>query len=109
MVQRVTYRRRHAYNTASNKVKLVKTPGGRLSVHYTTKLAGAVKCADCQKALAGIPVLRPRKYHSISKTRKTVSRAYGGNRCGRCVRERIVRAFMIEEYKIVNRALKKRK
>lgn len=27
MVQRLTYRRRHAYRTASNKVRVVKTPG----------------------------------------------------------------------------------
>lgn len=27
MAQRLTYRRRHAYRTASNKVRVVKTPG----------------------------------------------------------------------------------
>lgn len=27
MVQRLTYRRRHAYRTKSNKVRIVKTPG----------------------------------------------------------------------------------
>ena len=42
----------------------------------------------------------------ISKPQKTVSRAYGGSRCARCVRERIVRAFLIEEQKIVVRVLK---
>jgi len=31
---------------------------------------------------------------------KTVSRAYGGSRCHQCVRNRIVRAFLIEEGKI---------
>ncbi len=31
---------------------------------------------------------------------KTVSRAYGGSRCHTCVRNRIVRAFLIEEQKI---------
>ena len=30
MVQRLTYRRRLAYNTASNGRKIVKTPGGKL-------------------------------------------------------------------------------
>lgn len=27
MVQRLTYRRRNSYRTASNKVRIVKTPG----------------------------------------------------------------------------------
>lgn len=36
-----------------------------------------------------------------AKTReKTVSRAYGGSRCHTCVRQRIVRAFLIEEQKV---------
>lgn len=34
---RVTYRRRKSYNTRSNKIKKVKTPGGRLVVHYRKK------------------------------------------------------------------------
>eukprot|EP00339_Tiarina_fusa_P029255 CAMPEP_0117028440 /NCGR_PEP_ID=MMETSP0472-20121206/20675_1 /TAXON_ID=693140 ORGANISM="Tiarina fusus, Strain LIS" /NCGR_SAMPLE_ID=MMETSP0472 /ASSEMBLY_ACC=CAM_ASM_000603 /LENGTH=138 /DNA_ID=CAMNT_0004735921 /DNA_START=23 /DNA_END=443 /DNA_ORIENTATION=- len=38
MVQRVTYRRRHCYNTKSNKVKIIKTPGGKLTVQYKLKL-----------------------------------------------------------------------
>merc|ERR1712126_35112 len=35
-----------------------------------------------------------------------VSRAYGGNLCAAAVRERIIRAFLIEEQKIVVRVLK---
>jgi large subunit ribosomal protein L34e len=41
-----------------------------------------------------------------AKTReKTVSRAYGGSRCHTCVRQRIVRAFLIEEQKIGKKVL----
>lgn len=53
-----------------------------------------------------IPALRPREYSQISKPQKTVQRAYGGSRCGGCVRDRIVRAFLIEEQKIVKKVLK---
>lgn len=53
-----------------------------------------------------IPALRPREYANISKPQKTVQRAYGGSRCGGCVRDRIVRAFLIEEQKIVKKVLK---
>ena len=53
-----------------------------------------------------IPALRPSEYARISKRQKNVSRAYGGSRCGKCVRQRIVRAFLIEEQKIVKKVLK---
>jgi len=43
-----------------------------------------------------------KKAHSKDKT---VSRAYGGSRCASCVRSRIVRAFLIEEQKIVKKVL----
>ena len=36
---------------------------------------------------------------------KTVSRAYGGALCGQAVKARIVRAFLIEEQKIVKKVL----
>lgn len=60
----------------------------------------------------------------MSKREKTVQRAYGGSRCGGCVRDRcvawqtaaasandhdrIVRAFLVEEAKIVKRVLKQK-
>ena len=53
-----------------------------------------------------IPALRPREYSQISRPKKTVQRAYGGSRCANCVRDRIVRAFLIEEQKIVKKVLK---
>eukprot|EP00598_Pedospumella_elongata_P010478 CAMPEP_0185009108 /NCGR_PEP_ID=MMETSP1098-20130426/91232_1 /TAXON_ID=89044 /ORGANISM="Spumella elongata, Strain CCAP 955/1" /LENGTH=60 /DNA_ID=CAMNT_0027537719 /DNA_START=15 /DNA_END=193 /DNA_ORIENTATION=+ len=60
MVQRYTYRRRHSYATASNKVKLTKTPGGKLTVHYLKKIAKGPKCAEpgCAQSIHGIPHLR---------------------------------------------------
>merc|ERR1719355_395975 len=96
MVQqtRVTYRRRHCYNTKSNKIKVVKTPGGKLTVHYRTKSAKGPRCGV---VLPGIAPLRPKEYSRIPKCQKSVSRAYGGSRCGGCVRQRILRAFLVEE------------
>jgi len=108
MVQRVHYRRRHSYNTTSNKVKLVKTPGGRLTVHYRTKLTKGPRCGDCGTHIQGVPHLRSTAYARVSKRVKTVSRSYGGNRCASCVRERIIRAFLIEEQKIVKKVLKQK-
>lgn len=53
-----------------------------------------------------IPALRPREYATISRPKKTVQRAYGGSRCANCVKDRVVRAFLIEEQKIVKKVLK---
>ena len=53
-----------------------------------------------------IPALRPREYAQISRPKKTVQRAYGGSRCANCVKDRVVRAFLIEEQKIVKKVLK---
>ena len=41
----------------------------------------------------------------MSKCKKKVARVYGGSRCAGCVRSRIVRAFLIEEQKIVKQVL----
>ncbi|CAG8973926.1 hypothetical protein HYALB_00003704 [Hymenoscyphus albidus] len=164
---RLTYRRRNPYNTKSNKVRVVKTPGGELRYLHIKKAGTAPKCGDCGIKLPGvsyfsiavfsrwkgtwrwvagkmefglrdgfaqtqdrvgnefassahysrstqdrfntsdaIPALRPREYAQISRPKKTVQRAYGGSRCANCVRDRIVRAFLIEEQKIVKKVLK---
>uniref|UniRef100_A0A7S2TCS5 60S ribosomal protein L34 n=1 Tax=Prorocentrum micans TaxID=2945 RepID=A0A7S2TCS5_PROMC len=102
---RITYKRRHSYATKSNKIRAVKTPGGRLTAQYIKKKAAGPKCGDCAVRLPGIPALRPKQYKNLHKREKSVSRAYGGNRCAGCVRERIVRAFLIEEQKVVKRLL----
>eukprot|EP00842_Homolaphlyctis_polyrhiza_P006730 jgi/Hompol1/7058/HPOL_005171-RA len=106
MVQRVTYRRRLSYNTKSNKTRVIKTPGGNLAKLHIHKKAGLPKCGDCGIPLPGIPALRPTHYRQLSHNKKRVNRSYGGSRCATCVRERIVRAFLIEEQKIVKKVLK---
>lgn len=73
---------------------------------HQEKKVNAPKCGDCGFALQGVAAVRPRKYGNMSKTHKSVTRAYGGSRCANCVKERIVRAFLIEEQKIVKRVLK---
>ncbi|SCU86018.1 LADA_0D11672g1_1 [Lachancea dasiensis] len=106
MAQRVTFRRRNPYNTRSNKIKVVKTPGGVLRAQHIKKLATRPKCGDTGVPLQGVSTLRPRQYASVSKTHKTVSRPYGGVLCANAVKERIVRAFLIEEQKIVKKVVK---
>merc|ERR1719367_1992329 len=105
---RLTYRRRLSYKTKSNATRISKTPGGKLTVLYKKKSGTVPVCGDagCKVKLQGIVALRPKEYMNVSKTKKTVTRAYGGSRCGGCVRNRIVRAFLIEEQKIVKNKLR---
>merc|ERR1712216_483095 len=90
----------------SNKVRKVKTPGGVLTMHKVGKKSAPIKCGDCGTALQGLPLARPMQYARMAKCKKNVARAYGGSRCAKCVRDRIVRAFLIEEQKIVKQVLK---
>ncbi|CAG5094817.1 Oidioi.mRNA.OKI2018_I69.XSR.g13889.t1.cds [Oikopleura dioica] len=103
MVQRLTYRRRLAYNTASNGRKIVKTPGGKLRVK---KAASVPICGDTKQPLRGVRAVRPREASKLSRRQKTVSRAYGGTLSGGAVRSRIVRAFLVDEQKMVVKILK---
>ncbi|XP_074578419.1 large ribosomal subunit protein eL34-like [Curcuma longa] len=108
MVQRLTYRKRHSYATKSNQTRVVKTPGGKLVYQYTHKRASGPKCPVTGKRIQGIPHLRPTQYKRsrLSRNRRTVNRAYGGVLSGGAVRERIIRAFLVEEQKIVKKVLK---
>lgn len=53
-----------------------------------------------------MPHLRPTAYKRLAKNKKTVNRAYGGVLSAGAVRERIIRAFLVEEQKIVKKVLK---
>ncbi|KAF4516936.1 hypothetical protein B566_EDAN008025 [Ephemera danica] len=106
MVQRLVYRRRLSYNTTSNRRRVVRTPGGRLVYQYLKKPKKAPRCGQCKERLRGIKPARPMEKSRIKRHKKTVRRAYGGVMCHRCVKERIVRAFLIEEQKIVVKVLK---
>lgn len=54
MAQRITYRRRKSFNTRSNKIRKVKTPGGKLAVQYLQKRPRGVMCGDCKTKLQGV-------------------------------------------------------
>lgn len=49
---------------------------------------------------------RPRELSRLPKKEKTVSRAYGGSKCGNCVRTRILRSFLVQEARAVVKMLK---
>uniref|UniRef100_A0A7S3J7T1 60S ribosomal protein L34 n=1 Tax=Euplotes harpa TaxID=151035 RepID=A0A7S3J7T1_9SPIT len=103
---RIRYLRKQSWNTASNKFRKVKTPGRRITIQYTKKKGKGPQdkgCGGCPGALAGIPHLRPSEFRRLPHRQRTVSRPYGGTKCHKCVKERIVRAFLIEEAKLMKK------
>ncbi len=109
MVQRLTYRRKHSFATKSNKQRKVKTPGGRLVFQLLKKQSSHPVCPVSGQRLHGLPAVRPHTLSQISKKNKTVHRAYGGHLAAGVVKERIIRAFLVEEQKIVKKVLKLQK
>lgn len=101
-------RRRNPFNTKSNNIKQIKTPGGKIRVQHIKKKATAPKCGETGVQLPGIKALRPREYANVPRRYRTVNRAYGGSLCGEAVKDRIIRAFLSEEQKIVKRVLKEK-
>jgi len=63
---------------------------------------------DCKTSLPGIKHVKSSKYASLKKRERTVSRAYGGAACANCVKQRIMRAFLLEEQKAVKKVLAER-
>ena len=92
--RRVTYKRRASYRTKSNRFRAVKTPGGKLAIQYIKKKTDGTK-------MHGVKVRRPSVFKRLSRHSRSVSRIYGGVLSAQEVRDRITRAFMIEEVKSI--------
>merc|ERR1712176_810992 len=97
-VQRITYRRRLTWDTKSNRVKKVRTPGGKLVFQYLKKRPSVPKCPMTGLKLKGVKPATNQEKTRLSRRHKMVFRAYGGVLSHKAVREKIV-AFLIEEQK----------
>eukprot|EP00758_Cryptobia_borreli_P012176 Tbor_TRINITY_DN5722_c0_g4::TRINITY_DN5722_c0_g4_i1::g.19979::m.19979/K02915/RP-L34e, RPL34; large subunit ribosomal protein L34e len=104
---RVSYTRRCHYATRSNRVKMVRTPGNRLIAQHREKRSQGIHTPWVlgHKRLAGTKALRHIDLRKSAKGKKTVSRAYGGVLSHDQVKDRILRAFLMEEQRIVKRVL----
>jgi len=69
MVARVALPSKNSYHTKSNKVRTLKTPGGRLTVQVLKKKASVVKCGDCGGKIQGVVSCRPKQFKNL-KTRQ---------------------------------------
>ena len=107
---RIHYLRKHTYTTRSNKIRKLRTPGGRLTIQYIKK-----KCKGPQTAfgvktkLSGLKKLSNPDYWRSSRSSRRIARAYGGVITPTELKERILRSFLIEELKIVKKIIKNEK
>lgn len=76
--------------TRTKKKVKKKVPGGRLKLHYKRKKPGILRCAVCKKPLRGVPKLEKTKLKKFPKSKRKVSRIYGGNLCHKCLKEKIL-------------------
>ncbi len=73
----------------------VKTPKG-VHTHYRQRNRSIAKCAVTKEPLRGIPRLTNRKFKNLPKSKKTVSRAYGGYLSHKALKEKILKEFVFE-------------
>merc|ERR1712226_506807 len=107
MGARVNYTRNKSWNTRSNKIRQVRTPGGRLVAQYVTKRAkgpgNGMRTSSVR--LGGLRRMRPTAYSRIPKHHRRVCRAYGGVYTHTEVKNRIIRTFLTEEVKNVKKTM----
>ena len=65
--------------------------------------------AGSEVKLNGLKMMRNHDLKLVSKRQRRVSRAYGGHLSSQAVKDRIIRAFLIEEVKIVKKYMNDKK
>merc|ERR1712046_253497 len=107
MGARVHYMRKKCYNTKSNKMRQVRTPGGKLVAHLLKKKAKAPQTpmTTFVTKLSGLKKLRPHDYKKSPKSSRRISRVYGGVLTHSAVKDRIIRTLLSEEVKSVKMIL----
>jgi len=66
-----------------------RVPSGESRLYHILRKPKKARCSVCNDFLKGIARERASEMKRLTKTRKTVSRPYGGNLCSRCMREKI--------------------
>jgi len=102
---RISFVRRMHYATRSNQVRKIRTPGNRLVFQKVSKRSQGPHTPWVlgHKRLAGTKALNHFDARTSSTHAKSVSRAYGGVLSAEQVRDRIIRAFLVEEQRIARR------
>merc|ERR1711948_98122 len=107
MGARVHYARNKSWNTRSNKIRQIRTPGGRLTAQYVQKRAkgpgNGLRTSSTR--LGGLKKMRPTDYARTAKHTRRISRAYGGVYTHTELKNRIIRTFLTEEVKNVKKTM----
>ena len=107
---RIHYLRKHTYTTRSNKIRKIRTPGGRLTIQYIKKKSKGPQTAFGVKTrLSGLKRLRNPDNWRAARSSRRIARPYGGVVTPTELKERILRSFLIEEVKIVKKLMKSQK
>ncbi|HDH07175.1 MAG TPA: 50S ribosomal protein L34e [Thermoproteales archaeon] len=72
----------------------VRTPGGRVVIHYEKRPYNPPSCAICKRPLQGFPKLRPK---DIRKGHRPPTRIYGGYLCHQCL-EKLMKDTLYNTY-----------
>lgn len=75
----------------AHRMIFVKAPGSRTVIQFRERKPGAARCAGCGAILKGVACERPYKMQKMAKSRKKVSRAYGGYLCPKCLKRKVIR------------------
>jgi len=78
-----------AQRSRSFRKSNVKTPGGKIKIHYKKKTAKPASCGECGKKLQGVPTGTSKEMAKFKKTEKRPDRPYGGNLCSACTKAKI--------------------
>lgn len=85
---------RRMFRTRSRKRKYVRTPGGRVVIHYEGEKRDFHHCARCGGIIHGIP---REKDYKLAHSERTIERYCGGMLCQNCLEE-IIRARVAKEW-----------
>lgn len=77
---------RRALRTRSKAIISIKTPGGKVKIHYRKRKSKSKICPICKKEIHGIPRMNSSNASKFPKSSKKISRIYGGILCGRCLK-----------------------
>ncbi len=80
---------RPAHRSRTVKKVYVRTPGGKVVVHYRRKKVNPPRCAKCGKPLNGFPKM---KLKEARKGHRPPGRPYAGYLCHKCLSRGIVLA-----------------
>lgn len=77
---------RPALRTRSRKRVSKALPGGRTSVHFKREVPAKTSCGFCGNPLAGIPKMLPSEIRKLNRSKRRISRIYGGQLCSNCLK-----------------------